>query len=398
MLPLLAINAIAMMVAALVLWLAPELVVVAPQAVAHLALALGVMPLILAAMAYFVPVLTRGSGAAPWLQAVPLLAWLGGLAMVAGFSGFLDLNVASHAAAMFAVTAACATLLWTLRRARAALGAPHPGLAWYLAALAFLAAALLAVPAMTLWPGQRAALRLFHLHANLLGFVGLTAIGTLQVLLPTAVGRADIHVRERLTTDLKFACGGVLLLAAGAALAAPGLSFGWARQLAVSGAVLFLFAPLRMATYWAAAYSERIGSLHGAAASLALACLGLIGLMFAGIGHTLGFLAGRDAVAGFVLAFLLPLVSGAAAQLLPVWLRPGESTLGVRPGMQGEWRHRLREQLGRLAGLRALLMVGGGLAIAFGWPQGIWLSLAGVALLLLAAAPPLLRVASQRSP
>ncbi|MFA6441204.1 MAG: hypothetical protein WCV99_02645, partial [Sterolibacterium sp.] len=268
----------------------------------------------------------------------------------------------------------------------------------YLAALAFLAAALLAVPAMAMWPEQRGALRQFHLHANLLGFVGLTAIGTLQVLLPTAVGRADYQASARLATDLKFSCAGVLLLAFGAALAVPGMSVGWARQLAVIGAVLFLFAPLRMATYWVAAYSERIASLHGAAASLALACLGLIGLMFAGIGHTLGFLAGRDAIAGFVLAFLLPLVSGAAAQLLPVWLCPGGNALGVRPGVQGEWHHRLRAQLGRLAGLRALLMVAGGLAVAFGWPQGAWLSLAGVALLLLVAAPPLLRVAMQRAP
>jgi len=226
------------------------------------------------------------------------------------------------------------------------------------------------------------------LHANLLGFVGLTAIGTLQVLLPTSVGRTDYQASGRLTTDLKFACAGVLLLAVGAALAVPGTPPGWPRLVALAGALLFMLAPLRMATYWVAAYSERIGSLHGAAASLALACLGLIGLMFAGIGHTLGFLAGRDAVAGFVLAFLLPLVSGAATQLLPVWLRPG---------MQGEWHLRLRRRLGRLGGLRALLMVCGGLAFAFGWHQGIWLTLAGVAVLLLVAAPPLLGAISRRA-
>lgn len=378
MLPALAINAIVMMAAALVLWLAPELVVVTPQAVAHLAFALGAMPLILAAIVYFVPVLTRGAGAPSWLGALPLLAWLGGVVIIAGFSGTVGLNAASHAAAIFAGAAAFAMLLWTVRRARAALGAPHPCLAWYLAALVFLAAALLVVPAMALWPEQRGALRQFHLHANLLGFVGLTAICTLQVLLPTAVGRADYQARARLSTDLKFSCAGVLLLAFGAALAVPGMSIGWSRHVAVLGAVLFMFAPLRMATYWVAAYCETIASLHGAAASLSLACLGLIGLMFAGIGHALGFLAGRDAVVGFVLAFLLPLVSGAATQLLPVWLRPG---------MQGEWHYRLRSQLGRLAGLRALLMVCGGLAFAFGWHQGIWLALAGVAILARAAGP-----------
>lgn len=385
---LLAINAIVMMAAALVLWLAPELWVAPPQAVAHLVFALGAMPLILAAMAYFVPVLTRGAGAAPWLRAMPLLAWLGGVVILAGFGGLLDLGAASHAAAMFAGIAACAMLLWMWQRARATLGDPHPGLAWYLAAVAFLAAGLLMVPAMALWPEQRGALRQFHLHVNLLGFVGLTAIGTLQVLLPTAVGRTDHQANARLSTDLKFGCAGVLLLAIGAALAVPGTSAGWARQVAVLGAVLFMFAPLRMATYWVAAYSERIAKLHGAAASLALACLGLIGLMFAGIGHTLGFLGGRDAVAGFVLAFLLPLVSGAVTQLLPVWLRPG---------IQEEWHSRLRGQLGRLAGLRALLMVCGGLAVAFGWQQGIWLALAGLAVLLCVAVVPVLSAASRRA-
>ena len=388
LLSLLAINAIVMMVAALMMWLAPARFPVPPQVAAHVAFALGAMPLILAAIAYFVPVLTRGAGPTPWLRAVPLLAWLAGAVIVGGFTSLLGLSAASHVAFVFAGTAACAILLWMLQSARATLGAPHPGLAWYLAASVFLVAGLLVVPAMALWPEQRAALRQFHLHANLLGFVGLTAIGTLQVLLPTSVGRADYQASRRLATDLKFGCVGGLLLAVGAALAVPGMSPGWARLVAVSGALLFMLAPLRMATYWVAAYSERIGSLHGAAASLALACLGLIGLMFAGIGHTLGFLAGRDAVAGFVLAFLLPLVSGAATQLLPVWLRPG---------MQGEWHFLLRSRLGRLAGLRALLMVCGGLAIAFGWHQGIWLTLAGVAILVLVAVPPLLVAISRRA-
>lgn len=388
LLPLLAINAILMMAAALVMWLAPAHFSAPPQAAAHLAFAQGVMPLILAAIAYFVPVLTRGAGATPWLRLAPLLAWVGAAVILAGFTGRIDLHAASIAAALFAGIAACAMQMWMIRRARAAVGAAHPGLTWYLAAVFFLVAALLAVPAMVLWPEQRAVLRQFHLHANLLGFVGLTAIGTLQVLLPTSVGSFDRQASGRLRVDFKFACVGAMLLAAGAALAVPGTSPEWARLVAVAGALLFLVAPLRMATYWVAAYREHIGSLHGAAASLALACLGLIGLMFAGIGHTLGFFAGRDAVAGFVLAFLLPLVSGAATQLLPVWLSPG---------IQGEWHHRLRSRLGRLGGLRALLMVCGGLAYAFGWHGGIWLTLAGVAVLLVVAAPPLLFAISRRA-
>ena len=363
LLPLLAINAIAMMAAALGLaglgsW--------PPQAAAHVAFALGILPLILAAMAYFIPVLTRsGSGAPPWLHAVPLGAWLGGVCMVAGFTGYLGFAGTSHAAFLLAGAAAVAMLAWTWRRGQRAVGKPHPGLNWYLAALACLVLALLAVPLMSVWPAQHAALRLFHLHLNLLGFVGLTALGTLQVLVPTAAGRPDARAAQRLAGDLKFAFSGVLLLALGAA---------WLKPLALLGAALYLVAPLRMALHWRHDYADLICRRHGATSSLALACAGLLGLLVLGIGHALGLLAGRDAIGAFVLAFLLPLVSGAATQLLPVWLRPGP---------QREWHAQVRTALGWLAGVRALLMVAGGLCLALGWTQGLWLALAGLALLVL---------------
>lgn len=365
MLPLLAINAIAMMAAAaglaiFSLW--------PPQAVAHVAFALGILPLILAAMTYFIPVLTRsGSGAPRWLQAAPLTAWLGGIALILGLTGTLNLIAASHVAFTLAGAATLAMLIWSRQRGRRTVGKPHPGLHWYLAALAYLAIALLAVPLMSLWPMQRAALRLFHLHLNLLGFVGLTSLGTLQVLLPTAAARPDPRVATRLTTDLKFAVAGTLLLAAGAA---------WLKPLAFIGAGLYLIAPLRMLRDWLRSHADLIVRPHGATASLAAACAGLIGLLLLGIAHGLGLLAGRDAISAFVLAFLLPLVSGAATQLLPVWLRPGP---------QREWHATLRATLGWLAGVRALLMVLGGLALALGWLQGVWLAAGGMGLLLLAA-------------
>ena len=71
LLPLLAVATL------LALLLAASLLAVqsgAPALAAHIGFALGVMPLILAAMSYFVPVLTRGAGAglAAWLP--PLLA------------------------------------------------------------------------------------------------------------------------------------------------------------------------------------------------------------------------------------------------------------------------------------------------------------------------------------
>ncbi len=305
------------------------------------------------------------AGAPARLQYVPLLTWLGGAALVAGFSGRIGLTGASHAAVTLAGVAALGMLLWMLQRARHTLGKPHPGFNWYLAALASLLLALLAVPAMNLFPGQRAALRLFHLHLNLLGFVGLTAIGTLQVLVSTAAARPDPQASQRLSSDLKFAVAGALLLALGVA---------WFKPLALFGVMLYLLAPLRMLRAWLRLFADHLLNPHGAAASLACATLGLIGLLALGLGHALdasGALGGRPAIGGFVVAFLLPLVSGAVTQLLPVWLRPG---------VQGEWHARLRNTLGRWAGVRAMLWVGGGLALSCGWLAGIWLVLAGFVL------------------
>lgn len=369
LLPAFAVNAIIMMAAALGGWLAN---VQPPQALAHIAFAIGILPLILAAIGYFVPVLTRSAAAPSVLRAAPTAAGCGGLCIVAGFSGALDLGTASLLGATLAATAAIALLLWTRRQARRAIGAPHPGLGWYQAALACLILALLAVPAMTLWPASRPALRLFHLHLNLLGFIGLTALGTLQVLLPTAAGAANPDAARRLASDFRWAFGGALLTALGAVFAKP---------LAVAGALLYLVAPLRMLHAWRRRFPAALYERRGTAGSLVLAAIGLAALVCAGIAHATGILDAGSTMAGFVCAFLLPLVSGALAQLLPVWLRPGP---------QGDWHTHLRTALGRLGGIRALLMLSGGLIVACGERIGLWLAAAGAALLvivLLAAIP-----------
>lgn len=364
-LPLLAINAILMMAAAgglayLVAW--------PPPAIAHVALALGVLPLILAAMSYFIPVLTRsGNTVSRALQWIPLAAWLGGLCLIAGLTGTIPLIAASHAAFALTGTSILALLLWCRHRARKMVGKPHPGYAWYIAALLCLGLALLAVPLMSIWPAQRAVLRLFHLHLNLLGFVGLTAIGTLQVLLPTACNRPDPQVALRLKRDLKYAVSGVLLLAIGAGMMHP---------LAYLGAALYLIAPCRMLHDGWKTHRDRILQWHGAPPALALSVIGLISLLLLGTLHGTHILQGQDALTGYAAAFLLPLVSGAATQLLPVWLRPGQ---------QREWHTQLRNTLGWLGGLRSGLMLAGGLLLACGVPQGGWLVLGGGMFLLLAA-------------
>lgn len=347
LLPLFAVTAILSLAVAGILLLTGRVV---PQLAAHLAFALGVVPLILAAMGYFVPVLTRSgsTGSIAWWP--PLLAAAGGVLAVFSFAD--DFSAAGLGLAAFlAGLAALGLGIWIVSKARNMLGPRHRGLDWYLAALGFLLLALLAVLLMPLFPGQRTSLRLFHLHANLLGFVGLTALGTLQVLLPTCIGQADPGALLRLRTDLNWAVAGTLLIAVGTAFSLPGDDSMRGLAFALPGAVIYCGVILRMLFAWRNRFGPALAQAHGAGSSLAAAALGLLGLLVLGVAHGFGWVPGRPAVAGFVLAFLLPLVSGAAGHLLPTWLRPGAQT---------PWHRGLRARLCRWGGVRgaALLLFG----------------------------------------
>ena len=346
-LPLLSITALLALTMAGVLLVTGQ---TAPQLAAHLALALGALPLILAAMGYFVPVLTRSgsAGSAAWWP--PIMAWGGGALAVYSFAT----DFSATALGLAATLAGLGALVlggWILSRMHHMLGPRHRGLDWYLAALGFLLLALLAVILMPLFPVQRNALRQFHLHANLLGFVGLTALGTLQVLLPTCMGQPDPDAVLRLRRDLKWAAVGALLIAVGTALSLPGQGLIAGPVLALLGAVAYCGVILRMLHAWRSRFGQALAQVHGAAPSLASAALGLLGMLVLGIAHGFGWLPARPAVAGFVIAFLLPLVSGAAAYLLPTWLRSGA---------QSPWHQALRARLCRWGGVRglALLVVG----------------------------------------
>ena len=86
MLATLALTALASFAGAAILaWSQP----LPPAAHIHLALAAGVMPLILGAMSHFVPVLTRSGAPAAGIQTIPWLALAAGALAV--FS-FLALN------------------------------------------------------------------------------------------------------------------------------------------------------------------------------------------------------------------------------------------------------------------------------------------------------------------
>jgi hypothetical protein len=330
-----------------------------PAAHVHLALAAGVMPLILGAMTHFVPVLTRSGAPSSGVQTLPLLALAAG---VLAFSSFATSTQIYYFASLQALAAAGIFAGWIVRRGKLALGAPHPCLHWYLAALACLLLALAAVAAMALWPEQRLALKRLHLHLNTLGFIGLTAIATLQVLLPTAAGKPDPQAASRLRLDLKWTLGGTLLVAAGSA---------WWPPLAWLGAALWLPPLARLIGAWFRLYGGEIWRRHGAAPALAAALAGFAVALLFGLLHGAGRLGTTATAHAFILGFLLPLVTGAVSQLLPVWLRPGPQT---------GWHAALRRRLQWGGGLRGLLFFCGGLLLALGSRAGLFL--AGTALVL----------------
>lgn len=358
MLVALALTALASFAGAVILaWYQP----LPPAAHIHLALAAGVMPLILGAMSHFVPVLTRSGAPAAGVRTIPLLALAAGALAV--FS-FIAPNPVYYFAALLALAAAAAFAGWIVRRGRLALGKPHPCLYWYLAAIACLMLALAAVSAMALWPEQRLALKRLHLHLNTLGFIGLTAIATLQVLLPTAVGRPDPQAATRLRQDLKWALGGTLLIAVGAA---------WFTPLAWLGTLLWALPVLRLGRSWFRLYRAEIWQIHGAAPSLAAALAGFFVTLLFGVLHAGGVVRPSDSAHAFILAFLFPLVTGAVSQLLPVWLKPGPQTA---------WHGQTRQRLQWGGGIRGLMFLGGGLFIACGWRGGMSLAVAALVLFL----------------
>ncbi len=320
----------------------------------HLLLAVGAMPLILGAMGHFVPVLTRTRAAPALLGIVPLLALAGG-ALAVGAFGFPGLAWGRYAGALVALAAAGVLLAWSFRRRGATLGRAHPGLGWYQAALACLILALAAVAAGALWPGHADALRRLHLHLNTLGFIGLTAVSTMAVLLPTAVGRPDPQSGARLGSDLSRALGGTLLVAVGAA---------WFAPLAWIGGVLWAVHLARIGASWRRRYRHAIFARDGAAPALAAAFAGFaVSLILGALAPVAapGWPYRLDPAAAYVSGFLPPLVTGAATQLLPVWLRAGAQT---------GWHAALRGRLGRYNGLRAVLFLAAGLAAGLGRDWG----------------------------
>lgn len=332
-----------------------------PVAALHVALAMGVLPLIAYAVLQFVPVLTRT--AAPgtaWLW-LPEALRLGGVGLVSVQGGWLGRGLLSPLAALL-IGLALALAAWTGRRARHCLGRPHPGWRWYAAALVGFAAALLAVLGMAVWPQHYAALRLIHLHANLLGLVGLAALGTLPVLLPTALGQADPAASLWLLRRLPLALGGLLLLALAIWLNGPaGTGMAEAVEITiplwVGGAAGLIWAGLcaELLLGWARCFGLPALWHEPAARGLALATLGWCVSILASLpglpgasGVAASLLPGNAVFRLWLALALFPMVSSALIVLLPVWTRPGPQTPA---------RASMRAALGRGQGRRLALCV-----------------------------------------
>ena len=333
-----------------------------PLAVAHLAFAVGIVPLIFAAMSHFVPVLTRTGDPQAWIRWLPNLAQGAGLLAVAAMQGLLPRHLLHPAAAVDFVLAAI-LLGWIVSRVRRCLGTPHPGWRWYGGALASLLLALACVPLLLTLPDLYQPLRLLHIHLNTLGLVGLAALGTLPVLLPTALGQSDPEAAGWLRRRWLPSLLAVLAVALGSAVFWP---------LALAGALVLGILLLGLAGQWLRRSGLAGLLVDGATTSLLAALLGLLLMLLAGAGHGSGWLTGRSAIVGWAAMFLLPLVTGALSQLLPVWWWPGPS----RPE-----RLAMRACLVATGGWRAALFLSGGLLLLADFPvPGGFLLLGGMGL------------------
>ena len=227
----------------------------------HLVFAVGAMPMVFAAMTYFTPVLTRTPEAPRSLVAMSLVALLAALGIVG----------------------------WFVRGSEALrLLSPWLGLATTLAFLQWIARR---------W-------RAFLLHINTLGFLGLTAIGTLQVLLPTVLGQPDPAAARRLARDLPWSAGGALAVAAGAGAWWP---------LAAIGALAYAWPLGRLLVDALRAFGPRLWQARQASPLPVAAMAGLMLVVFHGLLHGVGIGNARNALPLFLIGFLLPLVSGAQA-------------------------------------------------------------------------------------
>ncbi|MBF0380513.1 MAG: hypothetical protein HQL69_05805 [Magnetococcales bacterium] len=271
---------------------------------AHLVLAVGAFPLIVGAMIYFTPTLTRSAPATGWICFLPYLAL---------FTGFMAFTAVSQdllfvfVAAPLGILVCGGLLYWMWQKSSNSLGSPHPGLSWYQGALVFLIIGLTIIFLAKIFPEWWWPLRNVHRQLNIMGFMGLTTVGTLQVFLPTVAHYQDEKTAFRLKKHLKYAVIGTLFLALGA------LDIVFCNEV---GRIIWLI-PLLAILQSAFEKRGQIKALSGAAYSLFAALCGFTALIILNQYSNLYFL---------FCFFIFPLVTGALSHLLPLWWWPGAPT------------------------------------------------------------------------
>lgn len=319
------------------------------EAITHLVLAVGLLPLMLTAMIYFTPVLTRSRPPPRWITLIPFLALIaGGLAWLAVFKDHRLIILAGSLEIFLALF----TVIWMTKTASKSLGSPHPGLAWYQASLFCLMVAIMAIMVAWMVPEQWDRLKTFHRHLNLMGCIGLTAVGTLQVLLPTVAGYKDPKASQRLHTDLKYGLTGSFLVAVGLA---------WWPPLAWMGLILWSWVIIHLLL---SIHNNWIKIWHTSRASLSLigSLIGFLIVMAHGLPLSLPL---------FFVLFLFPLVTGVLSHLLPLWWWPGFNT------PRRDWAHGC---LKKWTGFRTSLFFLSGGMMGLELPWGGYLAVLGISL------------------
>nr|CRH07316.1 Conserved membrane protein of unknown function [Candidatus Magnetococcus massalia] len=284
-----------------------------PAARSHLVLALGVLPLILANILSFSATLLRTSQPSGRAWFWPVLSFIAGLILVAALSYDPRYALISVVLGFIAVGG---VWQWIQRAKKKSLGSPHPGVRWYEGALLSLAFGLIAMGVGLVWDDLWIPLRSIHLHLNLMGFVALTAVGTLQVLIPTVANFHDEKVMERLARHWPYALGGTFASALGAA--------GW-HIFNILGLILWL---VPLLPWTGKLWQVRIKLLErgGAMWPLMAALFGFWVMMFSGLLIVAGWMSPENTLPLFFIGFVFPLVMGALTHLLPMWWWPGLET------------------------------------------------------------------------
>jgi hypothetical protein len=189
------------------------------------------------------------------------------------------------------------------------------------------------------------------------------------------MGSPDPDAAGWLRRRLWLVVGGALIIATGSAIR-------W--WFAVPGAAILVLTSLSLVGQWSRRYGFRRLLADGVAASLLLAPLGLLLTIMAGVMHGAGLTPARPTLLAWFAAFLLPLVSGALSQLLPVWRWPGP----VTPA-----RLAMRQKLAAGGAWRAALWFAAAIVLLAGYEQAAAVLL-GAGLLLFVLA--LLRAATVR--